>query len=277
MTERIIDQRKMKVHNRRSAFLLFIAVMAVVAGFLSTGCAGQKATPAGKHQRPVEMLYEVSDQEALNLAQWAINQALPDQNVMRLEKPRLGFLVHETVQKGYGKYARFRDAVFIYEIDLLRMAGSTSQGQNIVGYTFSVNGDGDLKTGPETLARLEHQLQETFEQTGRAVAVSSSRLQKQAPQTPALISPGSTAVSETPVPPKSEPSTVDKTSGEIPSGKPAVKEAPAAVVPMATVKEQPAKDEDLFMKLKKLKELRDQKIITEEEFQSKKKELLDRI
>lgn len=277
MTERIIDQRKMKVHNRQSAFLLFIAVMAVVAGLLSMGCAGQKATAAGKHQRPVEMLYEVSEQEALILAKWSVNQALPDQNVMRLEKPRLGFWVHETVQKGYAKYARFRDAVFIYEIDLLRMAGGTSQGQNIVGYTFSVKGDGDLKTGPETLARLEHQLQEAFEQTGRAVAVSSARPQKQASQTPALISPESTAVSEAPAPPKPEPSTVDKTSGGIPSEKPTVKEAPATVVPMATVKEQPAKDDDVFLKLKKLKELRDQKIITEEEFQSKKKELLDRI
>ena len=36
-------------------------------------------------------------------------------------------------------------------------------------------------------------------------------------------------------------------------------------------------DEDAFTKLKKLKELLDQGVITEEEFQKKKEELLDRI
>jgi hypothetical protein len=61
-----------------------------------------------------------------------------------------------------------------------------------------------------------------------------------------------------------------------PSGKPVESKASAGA-PTAPVKESPGKDDDVFTKIKKLKELRDREIITEEEFQNKKKELLDRI
>jgi hypothetical protein len=278
MIDQISNLKVMKVHNRCGTVISLIAATVVVTGLFLVGCVSQGATTRAEVTKgAVEMVYQVTEQEALDLAQWAVEQVLPEQKVFRLKKPRLGFWVHESKQKGYEKYARFRESIFIYEIDLLRMEGSTPQGRSVVGYSYTVKGGGDLKSGVDKLDRLEQRMKEAFEQTGRAAAVSSSRPQMQPPPAPPVISPSVTALPETRVPPNPEPSTVDKASGGIPSEKPAVKEAPDTVVPMATITEQPAKDEDVFMKLKKLKELRDQKIITEEEFQSKKKELLDRI
>jgi len=43
------------------------------------------------------------------------------------------------------------------------------------------------------------------------------------------------------------------------------------------IKNEKTTSDDVFEQLKKLKELRDQEVITGEEFRSKKKELLDRI
>ena len=261
MMDHIFKQGMKSSNKYNNYFLLSFAIMVVATGLLTLGCAGQKATGAGGQLDSVGTLYEVSEQEALNLAQWAVEQTLPAQKVNRLKKPRLGFLIHEIVEKGIVKYARFKDATFIYEIDLFILEGSTAQGQKVVGYTYTVKGDGDLKTGPDTMVRLEQKLQEAFEQSGRAIAVTSSQPHKPAP----IVAPAVVPSSE---PPKPAPAAVEK---------PAEIEAPAAGVPMTTVKEQPAKDDDVFTKLKKLKELRDQGIITEEEFQSKKKELLDRI
>jgi hypothetical protein len=270
MTDQNFNQNANTVYHPHGPLLFCLALMIVVAGFILMGCAGQTGASKVASAKPVVKLYAVSEQEALDLAKWAVERALPNQKVLPLKKPRIGLLVHETVPKGIVKYARFNEAVFIYEIDLYRMLGSTSQGQRIVGYTYAVKGDGDLKTGPENLVRIGQQLQEAFEQTGRAVAVSSSRPHTICAPVPQVTSPSQA--------PKPQPSTIDQTTKGMPGEKPAATQSPA-VVPVAPVpdKEPPAKAGDVFTKLKKLKKLRDQGIITEEEFRNKKKELLDRI
>lgn len=266
MSEKLPNQLCIKFFNRCRWGVSSIIISLCVAGLFFFGCAG-KGMSQDAARKTVEdtngIVYQITEQEALAVTRWALAQALPDQKIHRLKNPRVGFFVHEHEQKGNYKYARFRDKTFIYEVDLLRVSGSTAQGQRVIGYTYAPKGDGDLKTGPEKLARLAKQLEDGFEKTGRAVIVSSLQPEKPAPP---VISPITPPASDT-------------TSTVAPSDKPAVKEAPAAVIPMTTVKEQPAVEtqDDVFVKLKKLKELLDQGIITEEEFRIKKKELLDRI
>lgn len=266
MNAKISKPLHTKVNDYCGRVFPFIAISLLVTGFFFWGCAGQVGTKGAmikKTENTDETVYQVTEQEALKLSQWALEQALPDQTIHQLKKPRVGFFIHENEQKGHYKYARFMDATFIYEVDLFRMTGITPQGQNIVGYTYAIKGNGDLKAGPGKLARLEQQLAVGFEKTGRAVTVSS--LQPEPPQAPVISSDA---------PPASD---TISTEGTI--EKPVIREAPAAVVPMVEVKEKPIveKEGDVFMKLKKLKGLLDQGVITEEEFQTKKKELLDRI
>jgi hypothetical protein len=143
-------RRVNKTHCLCHGLFCLVAFWIAVAGTALMGCAGPYTASKveSSKEKPVDTLYEVSEQEALDLVKWSIEQVLPGGNVLRLKKPRIGLLVHESVQKGIVKYARFKDAVFIYEIDLLPMEGRTAQGQRIVGYTYSAKGDGDLETGP---------------------------------------------------------------------------------------------------------------------------------
>ena len=266
MSEKIFNSPRIKSVNRSGWFFAWAVMTLCLSVLFFFGCAGKgvvKDAALVAADDANKIVYQVTEQEALELVRWALEQTLPDQKIHRLKKPRVGLFAHEHEQKGHYKYARFRDATFIYEVDLLRVSGSTAQGQNVVGYTYTLKGDGDLKTGPEKLTRLAQQLEDGFEKTGRAVTVSSVQPAK---PVPTAISPSSSPAS-------------DATSTAAPSDKPAVKEAPAVVVPMTTGKEQPAVEagDDVFEKLKKLKELLDQGIITEEEFKVKKKELLDRI
>jgi hypothetical protein len=247
-------------------FFPLIAILLYVSGLLFFGCAAKgmdKNAARNAVDDTKKIVYQVTEHKALELVQWALEQTLSDHKIRPLKKPRVGFFVHEHEQKGHYKYARFRDATFIYEVDLLRVSGSTAQGQSVIGYTYALKGDGDLKTGPEKLTRLSQQLEDGFERTGQAVTVSSLRPEKPVPP---VISPGTSPTSDT-------------TSTMAPPDKRAMKEAPAAVVPMTNAKEQPVgeAEDDVFEKLKKLKSLFDQGIITKEEFQVKKKELLDRI
>lgn len=266
MSEKLFNLPRFNTVNHSGWILPLIGMALCVSVLFFSGCAGKgiaKNAPQVAADDANKIVYQVTEQEALELARRVLEQTLPDQKINRLKKPRVGLFAHEHEQKGHYKYARFRDTTFIYEVDLLRVSGSTAQGQSVVGYTYALKGDGDLKTGPEKLTRLEQQLEDGFEKTGRAVTVSSVRPAK---PVPAAISPSSSPASGT-------------TSTAAPSDKPAVKESPAVVVPMTTGKEQPAveAEDDVFEKLKKLKELLDQGIITEEEFKVKKKELLDRI
>lgn len=282
MRQKISTQLPAKAVNRRLWVHPLIAMLLWVAIFFFLGCAGPTGTVIKTTDDADETIYQVTQPSALELARWALAQTLPNQKIHRLINPRVGFFVHEHEQKGHYKVARFRDATFIYEVDLLRMRGLTNQGQSVVGYTYAIKGVGDLKSGPDKLARLAQQLKDGFEKTGKAVTVSSLQPEKPAP--PAL----SPVTSPAP----------DAVSTGAADEKPSVKETPAAVVPGTMVKEQPLveqegaaiapmpttqkrsnieEDDDVFVMLKKLKELLDQGIITEEEFQAKKKELLDRI
>lgn len=253
MSEKLPNQPCAKFSNRWGWGVSSIIISLCVTGLFFFGCAGKGMTrDSGRKtaEDTNDIVYQITEKEALALTQWALEQALPDQKIHRLKKPRVGFFVHEHAQKGNYKYARFREKTFIYEVDLLRVSGSTAQGQSVIGYTYALKGDGDLKTGPEKLTRLAQQLGDGFEKTGRAVTVSSLRSEKPAPP---VISPITSPASDT-------------NSTMTHPDKPAAKEQPAVEA-----------EDDVFVKLKKLKELLDQGVITEEEFKVKKKELLDRI
>jgi hypothetical protein len=266
MNKKPPNQPCVKIFNRRGWGVSSIIISLCVTSFFLAGCAGKAMVPDAARipaQDTNNIFYQMTEQEALALAQWALEQTLPDQKIHRLKKPRVGFFIHEHEQKGNYKYARFRDKTFIYEVDLLRVSGRTAQGQRVVGYTYALKGDGDLKTGSEKLTRLSQHLEDAFERTGRRVTVSSLQPERPAPP---VISPVT-------------PPAADTTSTAAPSEKTGAKETPGAVAPMTTVKEPPTveTEDDVFVMLKKLKELFDQGVITEKEFKAKKKELLDRL
>ena len=253
---------------------LIAVILSLTAGLFLAGCAGQDVTWSTVQSKSPERVYQVTEQDALELAQWAMAQVLPDQEMHRLKKPRLGLFVHEMEQTGHYKYARFRDATFTYTVDLIRLQGSLPQGGGAIGYSYAISGSGNLKAGPEKLAQLEKRLAEAFEQSGRGMAVSSDQPSGQSPPT---ISSQEAPASSSNAPALVAPSAPKSSSTGRPEKQPAIKTAPPAETPMATVQEQPAEEGNVFDKLKKLKELLDQGIITQDEFQTKKKELLDRI
>jgi hypothetical protein len=265
MTNKIPTQRAFRVFSRLGSVFTLTTVTLCTSILFGMGCGGQTMVkPAVKHATD-GMLYQVTAQEALDLAQWAVAQVLPDQTMMRLKKPRLGLLVHEAYQPGHYKYARFRESDYIYEIDLIRSEGHTPQGDRLTGYTYTIKGSGDLKGGSEKVVQIDQHLAQAFGQTGRAAAVSSLQ--------PAVPGPPSVLADKPPVSKERSPTPPASPLSNAPPEKPMVKEAP---VPMdrATA---PSVNEDIFVKLKKLKELRDQEIITEKEFQETKKALLERI
>lgn len=254
MSEKTPNQHWANFFNRCEWAVSTMLISLCITGLVFFGCAGKEMSPDAADKITKDMngiVYQVTEQEALEVTQWALAQALPEQKIHRLKKPRVGFFVHEKEQKGNYKYARFRDKIFIYEVDLLRVSGRTARGQSIIGYTYALKGDGDFKSGPGKMTRLKQQLEDGFEKTGRAVTVSSLRPEESPPP---VIFPITTPASDT-------------TSTTATPDKPVKKETPAAV----------ETEDDVFVKLKKLKNLLDQGIITKEEFQVKKKELLDRI
>lgn len=239
----------------RSVFILIILVTCL-AGAVMMGCSSNalKTDPFGE---PSGVIYQLTEQEALDLAHWAVREALPEQKIYKLSQPRIGLFVHEELRPGDVRYARFKATTFIYEVDILLSQGIGPQGEQISGYTYAIKGGGDLKTGPDNLARIAKLLKETFDQTGRAVAVTSA----------SPLKPGPPIISS---PPPTQPAT---------GASPPAAAVPAAAAPAnSSVKEpEPVPTGDVFENLKKLKELYDQGIITREEFETKKKELLDRI
>lgn len=241
----------------RSRFRAFSqwAITLFVSLLIGSGCAGPGMTKPTIKARGDNIVYEVTAQEALDLAHWAVAQVLSEQKILRLEKPRLGLLVHEVNQPGHYKYARFRETSYTYELDLIPSMGRTAQNVSVTGFTYTIKGNGDLKSGPQKVAQLEQHLKNAFGQSGRATAVTFVK----------AIPPGPPRISAT------------KPVVSVPLANPPAGVSPSVAVPKTpAVKEAPT-DEDAFIKLKKLKALLDQGIITEEEFQIKKKELLDRI
>lgn len=263
--------------NRRSglATATRLAALMIAACVIVSGCSGISLNKKSSGKGADSVVYQVTQDEALELSHWAVTQALPSQKIHPLKKPRVGYFVSETNQPGHYRVARFKETTYIYELDLIKVRGNTDAGDPVTGYTYAIKGDGDLKSGPEKLALLEKKMFEAFDQSGRAIAVVEAqptkasgppKLSKEVP--PALTSPP-------PAVEKSKPPVLAPAVVPVPE-KPTAKEAPAPSPPAVT-ESLPDEDEAVFIKLKKLKELRDQGIITEEEFKAKKKELLDRI
>lgn len=222
-----------------------------LAGFALMGCSGYvpKTVPSGQTSG---VIYQVNEQQALDLVHWSMRQALPEQKIYKLAQPRVGLFVHETVRPGDLRWARFKESTYIYEVDLRQSQGIGPQGDRVTGYTFGLKGSGDLVTGPENLAAIERLLKQAFDQSGRPVSVTSASDFKPGPP---MFPP--------------EPSEVSAPGAATPDT--AAPEGPVVEKPVPQI------TDDVFDKLKKLKELLDQGIITREEFETKKQELLDRI
>lgn len=230
--------------NRIFQCLLFILFTICLGGFWLGGCTTVGSAQSGMGRQSVNRIYQVSTQEAISLSSEVLADVLPDSRVLRLNKPRFGLMVHQTHQSGDAKYARFREKDYIYELDLMAMEGHTSKGERVAGFIFSIQGRGNLEAGPGNVDKIGQRLSAIFEASGRPVAIVAAREADPASQRPTI---------DQQVPPQVVPRATD----------PAFETVPA--------------DNDTFTKLKKLKELLDEGVITEEEFQLKKKELLERI
>jgi len=230
---------------RYKAIFSIMGIICSLAVFAMAGCSGYipKTDPLSESSG---VIYQVSEQQALDLVHWAMRQALPDEKIYKLGQPRVGLFVHEIVRPGDLRWARFKETTYIYEVELRLSQGIGPNGDRVTGYTYALNGNGDLETGPDNLAAIERFLKQAFEQTGRAATVTAVSDLKPGP--PIITSPAAPVMAPTPVP-----------------------ETPAVKGP------EPVPSGDVFEKLKKLKELNDQGIITDKEFEAKKKELLDRI
>ena len=230
---------------RDKAIFSIMGIICGLAVFAIAGCSGYipKTAPLSESSG---VIYQVNEQQALDLVHWAMRQALPDEKIYKLGQPRVGLFVHEIVRPGDLRWARFKETTYIYEVELRLSQGIGPNGDRVTGYTYALNGNGDLETGPDNLAAIERFLKQAFEQTGRAATVTAVSDLKPGP--PIITSPAAPVMAPTPVP-----------------------EKPAVGEP------EPAPAGDVFEKLKKLKELNDQGIITDKEFEAKKKELLDRI
>ncbi len=217
------------------------AICSCLAGVTAMGCSGYTPTTKLVEESSSGIVYQVSEQEALDLVYGAMHEVLPEQKIYQPAKPRVGLFVHEQLRPGDVRYARFKETTYIYEVDILRVEGTDSRGNTISGYTYAIKGNGDLKAGPGNLAKIDQKIKSTFDQTDRGIMATAVSVQEAAP--PAISSP------------------------------------PPAPAPKASAVEQPKapSENDAFEKLEKLKKLLDQGIITQEEFDAKKRELLDRI
>ena len=243
-----IDRKSIERTKMRHRWMgISAALCCCMAVFIAAGCSGQAFKAKIVNASPPGVIYRLSEQEALDLAYWAMHETLPDQKIYRLGKPRIGLFVHEQFRPGDVRYARFKETTYIYEVDILRVRGTTPEGDRISGCTYRISGEGDLKEGPENLERLDRKIEATFDQTDRGTMVSTL----------------------------SEPETAPPEVGRPAPGPHQAVESPANL-PAAVQQTAPSGD-DAFEKLEKLKELLDRGIITQEEFDAKKKELLERI
>ena len=250
-----------------------ITMLCIIISLVLLGCSGHSLNKKAAGKSTDGVIYQVTEEEGLELAHWAVNQVLPGEKVYRLKKPRVGYFVHEVKRTGDSKYSRFLETDYFYELDLIKVEGSSEQGDVVTGYIYAIKGNGDLKRGPEKLSLIEKKMFEAFDQSGRDIAVASTkppkssgppRLSKEKPP----ATPSAAPAADTSKPPVLVPAVVP--APEPPPEKETLTSPDAAET-------LPEVDETVFIKLKKLKELRDQGIITEEDFEAKKKELLDRI
>ncbi len=200
---------------------------------LLMACASQ-STPARPADKTVDVIYRVSQQEALELAHSALGATLRDTKIYENKDPRSGFYAVEEVAPGDARYARFLAKAYIHRVHVMPAQGMDKTGSKVAGHYFTVSGVGDLESGPAHSAQLKVRLVEAFERTGRGVAVTN-------------VAAGFSGT-ETGQPQKA-----------------------------VLVENEKPSSENVFEQLKRLKELRDQEVITDGEFRKKKSELLDRI
>ncbi len=207
-------------------------------------------------------LYQVSEMDALQLAYSAMQTTLPDEKIMEItSKKRKGFLVIQEVDVTQDtRYSRFRALTYSYQVFVVPGQGVNAGGVQARGFYFETEGQGDNPDGKNILAQLEQNLRRNFDQTGTAVAVKSVQPGEYAPKTYQYQYQSS-----------------KKTGVEPVSVQPRTSATTAAPVTKPTPQPQAQPPQDTFEKLRKLKMLYDQGVISEQEFIEKKKELLDRI
>ncbi|KJS28962.1 MAG: hypothetical protein VR64_22170 [Desulfatitalea sp. BRH_c12] len=228
---------------RNRWILTFLPLVAGMALFAAMGCS-QRMSKSDLRNEVSGTIYQVSEKEALDLLHWAMQEMFPEETIYRLRKPRIGFFVHQKSKPGGdARYAKYKEKTYIYEAGLLPVQGTGPDGHPVSGFTYAVRGQGDLKGGPENVIETEKRIEAAFEQSGRAVMATAMT------ERPMMAMPPPVSAVETP-----DAGTPDA-SGDDPT---------------------PAGD-DVFQKLERLKELHDKGVIDKEEFESKKKELLDRI
>lgn len=200
---------------------------------LILACASQ-SLPARPGDLTISRIYRISPKQALDLVHAAMQEALPDARINKAEAPRRGFFAIEEVEQGDVRFARFQAKTYLHTVYVLPAQGKDEKGAAVSGCIFHVSGSGDLESGSAHSALLKNYLEEVFENTGRAVAVTNA------------------------------------VTGDF-------RTAPGQPQKDVQMADEKAPSDDVFEKLKKLKDLLDQKVITDEEFQNKKRELLDRI
>jgi len=200
---------------------------------LILACASQ-SSPTRSEDPAIGRIYKISEHQALDLVRAAMQEALPDTKIYKTKDPRHGFYAIEEIEQGDKRFARFQAKTYIHFVHVRPAHGRDDKGAAVSGYYLRVSGSGDLESGPSRSARLKNRLEEVFEKTGRAVAVTEA------------------AAGDFRDPAEQRQTDV-------------------------RIEDEKAPSDDVFEKLKKLKQLRDQEVVTEEEFQNKKRELLDRI
>ncbi len=236
-----------------------VALFVFFSVFLVSGCTTKSffGTPAETYSGNI---YQLSEGSALQIAYGAIQSTLPNIPIMETTKDEnKGFTIFQTVSPNHdARYDRFHEKDFIYTVYIYSAEGVDPNGATRTGYYFVANGQGNLPTGPDTLAKLQNTLLERFEKTGTVVTITDG---KPGQHDPAPIYQPHKDTVQAPV------TTPVQTSPTYSEQKP--KPEPATV--------QPAPSKDTFEKLKSLKQLYDQGVIDEEEFEEKKEELLDRL
>jgi len=94
----------------------------VLFGLLIFGCASQlPSTRPG--DLSVEVIYRISEQDALDLAYSAIDATLPGTKIYKTKAPRRGYYTLEEVEEGDVRYARFKAKTYIHMVHVLPAQG----------------------------------------------------------------------------------------------------------------------------------------------------------
>ncbi len=253
-----------KIH---ALFLCFV--------FLLAGCSfkdSMKDTYGPTTHQPYQgELFQIAELAAMKIAYSAIYQALPKESIMEIDdKNKKGFLVIQEVATTQDtRYAIYQEQIYSYAVIVIPKQGMTANGQLVTGYTFETKGEGDYPEGNSILRQIEQNLDLTLKQNASSVAVVNMQPDQHAAQPQGTWQPKGTYQPKTSK--YQEPLEPSVASGSAPV--PATQTAPSSSPPQPST----APSQNSFDKLRMLKELHEEGVITDEDFERKKKELLDRI